>query len=755
MLRHSLIAALASIGGMSIAQDMSTKINFKAPAAPAKRIFEELSKVTGVPMVASSPIASDVLLLNLSDVTVGETMEKIATTLNAEWRKEGSGYVLYRGANLEAAEKRAETAARVAEFKTNLNKTIEEQKKLGQFDSGAAKKIVDAQNKMNEELGRQDGGAFRISGDFNAVSRGTPSARAIATLLSRLSDQQIAALTSENRVVFGLNPTRMQLAMPNGSNQILQQYVRDTQTFRDVSQRHEPAAGNDTRRVVINGFGADGGGDGDPRLGIGYAILVKNPNMGGNPSNVSVSLTVADPNGKTIATGQFFVGPNFVTTQANPQAPAPPANEKPIELSELSKELAKVLVQISGGGGGGGPATTVRVMSVAISNVSGTFMLGGGGAKTPQMSAELREKILNPDKYDPMSFAPGEAFAKVSDAQGKDLVAYLPDTSFLSLNQLAANNPTPTAFLNSASRNASLKVTDASGWLLVSPKTPSAAREREVNRVALGATLRVMDSKGFISLDDWAAFATRQPKAPRSGEIDESYLRLINNAAADEGLNQFSFGGGWQMLQFYAGMSTAQRQALSQNGSVALRTLSQQQIALVNDQIFNSFDGPMVNRPETTPNRPIMIAGMGGVSTERTILLPNGMPRDGFLNLNLKVNEIAQANSSASGSSKFMNAESIAFERVRMERPELASFGESVQYDQYRMASQRSISFQFQLTPEMTFSRQLHDNTPGSRPFDAFNRLPSEFKEKVEKTYEQLKKGWGAGGGGGNQVPPP
>lgn len=758
MLRHTLIAALATVGCLSFAQDMSAKINFKAPAAPAKRVFEELSKVAGVSMTAAGPVGDDVLLLNLSDVTVTDTMDKIAAALNAEWRKEGAGWVLARGSNIEAAEKRAEIAARVAEFRANLNKTLEDQKKLGDFNAAAAKKIVDQQNKMNEEISRQSG-PIRLSGNFNDVSRQTPSARAIAALLSRMSDAQIAALVSEGRVVFGLNPTRMQLPMPGGANQILQRFVKDTQTFKDVAQRNEPAQTGESRRVVINGFGGDEGGDGDPKLGIGYAILVKNPNMGGSPTNVSVSLSVADPNGKTIATGQFFVGPNFSVTApgAQPQPQAPTTNEKPLLLSENAKELAKVLVQLNGGGGGGVAGVAgVRMVSVAISSGGGgTFTLGGGGgAKTPQLSDDLREKILNPEKYDPMSFVPSEALTQISDLRGKDLVAYLPDAAFVPLHQAASGSPTPTSFLTTATGVAALKINDANGWMVISPKNPSSAREKKVNRAALGASLRVMNSKGYISLDDWAAFATRQPKAPRMGEIDESYLRMINNSAADEGLGQFSYGGGWQTLQFYASMSNGQRQALQQNGRIPLRTLSQFQMGIVNDQIFNSFDGPQVSRTPGEPGR-AMIMGMGGVNTERTLLLPNGMPRDGFLNLTLKTNEIAQASSNDAGS-KFMNAESIAFERVRAERPELASFGPSVNYDQYRMASQRSIAFQFQLTPEMTLYRQLQDNTPGNLPFSAYDRLPADFKAKVEKAYESLKKGWGGGfGGGGNQVPPP
>ncbi len=756
-MRTSLIAALALIGCLATAQDMSSKINFKAPAGSAKRVLEELSKVAGIPLSAAGPVADDVILLNLSDVTVSETLAKIAAALNGEWRKEGTGLVFYRGSNFEAADRRTENATRVAEFRASLGRILEQQQKFGAFNESSAKKLVDLQKKMNEEISRAaSGGVIQLPGDFESAGRQTPAARAIVALLTRMSDAQITALTSVDRVVFGLNPTRMQMAMPNGANQILQQFLKDTRTFKDVVQRNAPPAGTDNRRIVINGFGGgDGSGDGDPNLGIGYALLISNPSFGVG-QGTSVNLLVADPNGKTIGSGQFFVPPNSGPFAAGNQTSPPTSNDKPIEFSDLTKELAKVLPQVFGGGTAGGG--TVRVMSVAISSSGSgsSFTLGGGGGKTPEISAELRERLLNPEQYDPLSFGPGEGLSKIAAAKDIDLVAYLPDSAFTALHQAVTSSSTPSAFLSTAQRSGGLNVKEEAGWMIVSPKTPSSAREQQVNRAALGKALRLLHSKGYLGLDDWAAYAAKQAKNPRSGEIDDGYLRLINSPAADAGLGQFNFGGGWQTLQFYASLSSAQRQTLAQNGQVALRTLSQYQIGLVTEHIYNSFDGPTINSRQQGRST-VVFAGMPSALTERTLLLPNGVPRDGFLSFSLKTNEIAQANSSQAEESRFMTAESLAFEKVRTERPELASFGAPVQYDQYRMANQRTIGFLFQLTPEVALSRQLEDNTPGTQPFASYDRLPADFRQKVEKAYESLKQSWGTGfgGSGGNQVPPP
>ena len=758
MLRPTLLIALATLSGAALSQEVAAKFSFKAPAARAKSLFTGLSKASGVALSTAGAVGEDVLVLNLSDVTVAEAMRRIAETLHAEWQKEGEGYVLSRGTTLDAQDRRVEVAAKVAEFRASLKRIVEEHKKAGGFNEESAKKLAATQRKMMEDLERQSsggGGTFRISGDFTNVAQQTPAAHAIVALLSRLTDSQIAAIVSGNRNVFALNPTRMQRPMPNGANQILRKFVADAQLYRDANQRNQPSQpGQGNRQVIVNGFGADSTGDGDISLGIGYAFLINQPNPGGS-TNVTTSLLVADPNGRTLASGQFFLGA-VPSTQQQPTIQAP-ANEKPIELSAMSKELALALSQIGGSMGGGSRA--VRMVSVAVGSGSGgnmTFTSGGGDGKTPSLSAELKQRVLNPDEFDPLSFAPGEAMSQSAESKGMDLVAYLPDTSFNPLTFSAANgNPTASRFLQSAKTMGALNVKEDAGWLLVSPREPAGARERRVNRDALAKALQTLDDKGFLNLDDWAAFASKQTKAPRFNEIDDSYLKLVNSPAADSGLNQFSFGGGWQTLQFYASLSTGQRQAMVNNRRVPLGTLTQYQTGIVSDQVFNSFEGPIVVNPRQSGGRMAFMGGLMDATTERTLILPNGLPRDGFLSFNVQGRDAVQANSTTSGGSKFLTADALAFERLRSERPELASWGAMTTYDQYRMASQRSIMFAFQFTPMVSLTRQLEDNAPGNQAFGAYNRLPARFRDEVDRLVEELRKSWGQGGGGGNQVPPP
>lgn len=741
--------------GIAGAQEQTQKFDFKCAAGPAKAVFADLSKAAGVDLVASSSVANDVILLQLKGVTAQEAMDQIAKTLHGEWRKEGLGWVFYRGSNYEAADQRAEIAAKVALLREQINKMVNDQKADGAFDEKAARKIVDANKDLTRRV-EQGNGAVRVAGgDFAATARRAPGARAIAAMLARMSDAQLALIASGRRVVFANRPTRMQVAMPNGSQQILQNFVREQQTLQSVTRQNEGPV-NENRSIVVNGFGADGMGDGDPSLGVGYAILVSQPGFGPNvPTNLN--LTVADPNGKTISGGALFLGGASAQKKIDP--PTIPG-EKPIQLSELSKELGKHFVTQPGFGGGATRAISVRLVS---GSSNGTFVsMGGGDDKTPDLSEELKNRILHPEKFEPLAFAPSEAFASVADQAGKNLVAYLPDTSFTPLMRAATTGtPLPSSFLIAAQGQGELQVVDSNGWLLVSPKAPASARARQTNRAALGVALRNLDKKGYLSLDELATFALAQPKAPANGDIDELYARLINTPFAQASILQYGFGSGWQMLQFYGSMSTGQRQSMISNGQIQLSTLSAQQIANVAEQVFNSQDGPQVEQPGDggpqnfrMAGRGFAFGGGGSVLTERTVVLPNGIGRDGYLTIKLQNNEGVHGKTGNSVGSRFMDADSLAFDRIAIERPDMNFFGNSTHPDKFRLASQKQYAFRFVFSPQVSLQRSLDEDQPTDRPFTSYEQLPDSFRKQVEQRLQGLRQGFGRGGGGGQGAPP-
>jgi len=753
-------AAFAAIGFLltrvTQAQDQKG-FDFKCPAGPARAVFADLSKAAGESLVASTSVANDVIVLDLHGVTVADAMAKIAQTLHGDWRKEGSGWVLYRGSNVIGADQRAETAVKVAQIRSQIAQIAADQKADGAFDAKKAQKLVDARNNMFNQADRGNG-TFSIKGDFMKAAQQTPASRAIVTLLSRMSDAQLASIASGKRVVFSTAPNRMQLAMPNGAQQIIRNFIQEQTLLHNASKQADNANANDSRRIVINGFGDDNLGDGDPSLGIGYAMLVASPGPGG--PNANLSLVVSDTNGKTLASGNYFVGGGI---QNRPADSKPAAEEKPIELSDLAKELVKLMAPSGAAAFAGGNFTTTRaVRVVAFSGSAISFSTGDGGEKTPVLSDALRERILNPEKYEPLSLAPSEALLNSAEQKGKNLVAYLPDISFTPLSQaLSRANVTPTAFLADAQNRADLQVVEDGGWLMVSPKSPIADRERITNRYALGPALRSLDKKGYLTLDELAQFAFNQVKEPRNGDIDELYFRLINTQYAQSTFDQYGFNGNWPMLQFWATMSTAQRQTVLQGGRLPIANFSQQQLNIVAEQVYQSFDGPQVQTPnenQAQGPRRMIFGGTPTALTERTVVLPNGVIRDGFLTVNVNAENGVQGKAADDKGSQFMNAGTLAFYRLSQERADLNILGATQNIDRFRASTTKRYSFEFTFAPNVTLNRSLEDNSPSDLPFGSYDQLPSDFRKQVDQQLEQLRNGFKGGvgfGPGGGKTPPP
>ena len=113
---------------------------------------------------------------------------------------------------------------------------------------------------------------------------------------------------------------------------------------------------------------------------------------------------------------------------------------------------------------------------------------------------------------------------------------------------------------------------------------------------------------------------------------------------------------------------------------------------------------------------------------------------------------------SQNGTSSLLSPASLAWARLQQERPEMSAglgFTPSLP-DKFRTASQTSYRFTFALAENVTLSRSLQDaSLDRNGALVAYESLPQEFRDNVEKTLERLRTGMGRGVPGGGGVRPP
>jgi hypothetical protein len=746
-----LITALAVVltagGALAQAQpDLAKKISFSSKAAPASVVLAELAKEAGIALETSPQTGHQVLLLHFKDAPLGEVLDRIAKAAGAEWKQEAAGLRLVLPALLERAQVQKEAEAR----RNWLNGSLEQQAnrlKGTSFNPEEAKRAAEANERVIESIRRGEVGRI----DFNMHQAGQPASRALIQLATAVGVTRLAQVPVGQRVVFATAPTRMQVALPANTQAIFREFIQNQIAAVEATKPAQQAAGAENEVRVLMGSGMANSGQGDPKLGVGKALLICRANQ----SSVTLELLVVDPNGQTIATSMLTL-----TESVQQSGDAGSDTPKPISFSKLSAELGRAVaapgrpagpaVEVMSSGG----ATRVGVVQMSASVGSGGAVMampasGVGGVK---LSDELRAQLLQPERYDPLSYGASDALLALAAERQTNLAAWLPDRAFFHANMFASSGATIES-LESALQNQWMMESSKEGtWLVLTPRNQTTERRNQVDRKELGRLVRTIETKKSLTLDDAASYALqRGPTQLSQLDVDFSVISLIVRSggpiSGDGHLNLFR-SEQWQTFRLYGALSPQQRQGLFNGGKLSLGNMSPAQHAIVHDMVYNSFGGVNVATQRSADpitairGAPMMnVMGGGGIQNERTEVLPAGVPRNGFLEVQVARQDGYYASNKATGTGQVVTAETLAVQRAQAEHPQLGQFMQGAQFDEFRPATRFQYTFDFSFTENVKMARMLAEDSIDQRArVLAYESLPAEFRRVVEDRYEQMKK---------------
>lgn len=733
MLRTPTLLLVSALGTVVAAQE-SPQLNFPPTAAPVGQVLSQLSSQAGVTLQASPALRNDVLMLRLKEADLNETMKRIATVLRGQWERTSQGYVLNRTPNMAAADERAENEARATALRAAINRLAERLRKEGAFGASQA----EALRRQNEQrMAQIENGAGGRPVRFGEDAVLNPSSRAIVGLLAAMGDSRLRDLAVQKRVVLSMRPTPMQQPLPSDAMRIATQFVQE-QTVLTPPQPPQEFE----RRVIVSGMTEGSLGSGDPSRGVGFVMMVVRPGLTAN--SLTITLTVADPNGGTLATGSMPL--NLTPTTETP----PTANNaKKIELSAQSKLLNAML---AGTTVGGAPGARINVMMV---NGATMTTMGPSGGPAGPANPEHRSLALDLGKVDPLSLTAKETFRAAIEAEDKNLVAHLPDTIVMPLaTRFVGSGLAASEVFSYAENSLSLRVVRDGGWIHVEPREPHQARARSVDRAGLARFLRLLNDKGAPRLDDFADYAFAQAKAPAPGEWDTAYVRAVSPQTANGPLLRVALNG-WPTLRLFGSLNTAQRQALRRGQPISVASLTGVQREILAEDVFQSMDGPLVlenNQPQQMPPRPVFFGSSLAVRTERTNVLPSGLPANAVLRASVSNQTVLQSETALA------TLDDMAMTRMMQSQPELAArFGQGVETTnpKYRVGATAMITLTAQLAPGVTLSRMFEDpvidmaQTPV--PYDS---LPADLKAEIERRASEIARRFSGGPGGGIRVFP-
>ncbi len=758
---YSLIVGLAMVSLCSARtfQDdaLQKKVSVSYPAMTAKNLMAALQKETGVPFSTAPQTSNDVLLLSVKDVTVQQLMDKIAEADGAEWVKDSQGYRLSRSQGLSNKQDREYLQARVEALKASLNKVLNPSAS-GAGSKGGQTPPPDGIFTVGDVSG---GGMQEFKMPTQRKLNETPVGRALLSILSKMNVNELATIGEGGRVVYATSPTRVQRNLPSAALPALQNFAAEHQKYVEAQRNAQTEV--ERNKVIFLGAGAQTSNE--LKGGVNKFLLVVQRSY--DSDYLSIQLLVADGEGNIAASASTGITGDIIP-KVTPFNPA--EGEKPIELTPEAKLHAALMTHA------GGP-TFGNTMMISTSSGGGmaTFTAKAVGvplnepAAKPKPTAELFGKILEPEKYDPLSFAVSELVAGLG-AEG-NLVAVLPDTLLMQLSQRAATPTKPTDLKNLLVSGMDVNIASANGWIKVTPQFLSISRFKRSDRLIGGQLLRSVNRQKTMTLDDSASFAAKRGTALSHSHFEIPYLNVVNQQAGStmEGMSPFN----WGMLKLYGTMDVQMRRNMLNEGQVRASSLSPEQMAIFDRMVYDDMQGPIYRAPNSEqqrqPNRQrgemtetvmafasgpgLFGLGAGKLMNERTEFLPNGVPGDTMLNLKVNVRESVLASTADGQQSQYMSADDFAFQNWLASKTDMKGNIDLPRWEKFIPSKSTDLMFNFFFSPQVRMDRYLQDNeTVGQALAVPFNQLPASFQSAVKAATERLQQSdgkFGARGGGG------
>ncbi len=747
----NLFVALALVAA---ANAQETKITAEYKAMTVDQVVGKLAEISGQRLGASGTVKSEIVYLNVKDQSVEAIKTRLADILGAEWRQEGTDYYLARTAIAEQKQRNAEIAARADRLRLELAKTIEANAKLAAFDAAEAQRLT-AQFQSAIEAMRTGGGQnWRRMVE---LSNQLPAGRAIVSVVAQMNMMDLASIPAGARRVFAVSPTRMQGQLPNATMRLVSRMVQDQLLMEQTANE----AFGEMAGMMLNG-----GRQGPAPAGDVTNVLLVVTRFGGGDT-LSLTLVPSNQAGLALTSGNMTLG---IPAETTPETRTKLLGEgKPVTLTPESKEMLAALrngprggqVFVGGGGGGRGSMTVATALEIS----GATAPPSPANAK---LTDSLRSKMMRPEQFDPLMFFVADAFGSLSKQHERNIIALLPDNAFAALATPLSQADPKTDAVVTALQNSDMLFADADGWLTVSPKSPTAARER-VDRVAYSRLLAALQKSPVLTLDEMASYFATAPNTSGFGFMgfETGYATALNSGTSFQQMMQ-TFGRDRDALRFYGRLSTSQRMALKNGQSLQLAGLSAPQKEAVERLVFWSFDGPQRQQPlQQQPQggrqertQMIVRGGPGGgmmmgsqdPQNERTTILSNGMPSTGTISMASQQEQVIMARQ-ADGKPTLLSIFALAANRAA-----LAGAGgnmpggfrmEGTQYDGYQVAGQTNYNLSFTLMPGYVLSRSLEDpNVDPNGKYVAYDQLPVPIRNAVTQAMQRMQQGGGMFGGG-------
>jgi len=722
---------------------MAKEISLEAEFLKTEDVVARISQKSGIEMTAVGDLRRYPLYLSVHNVPVSEIMPKIALVTGGEWQKRGTGWVLSADATLKFQQEKLADPQRENRIKRALETELN-------FLADRPE-LTERSALLNREATR----AAQADNQPGPANPG-PHQQAILKLLAKIGPTTLAQIKAGTRIVFSNRPNAVQSRLPGNNSEILVRFIRESAILANLPPLRRdgeilPFAVNGrflrnrNGNYIFSGLGPKPAAGNPANPGPSLLVLSRD----GISDSISVTLTCYDDQQREIASGSHDITPAEIETNLTLQG------KSALSLTELAKDYAAVIAKQQNAFRFG----RLSVLSFSTEGMSlpaestqewagaetVAFSLDRLSAPYTPLSKELIVFLRSIEKADPWSVLGPTLLHPIAAKQ--NIIALIPDALFQRVATLV-NDPKMTCeeALHQLSKTPTLEVSQSGIWITIRPSAPQTYRESYVNRSALGTMLRTTLTDGFADLNTVTKFAFQQDQMVGGATFGLLHLKICQRTT-EPGAAAYLEAEDYDSTRWIGSLTSVQRTTALKGGNVGLNDLSADQVQLFSRITFNSADGP--TQTETPNNSATPSALKRPWVSERTLLLPNGLPGSTWLSFapaeikNEWLGRSSESGQLAFGGPKLATSKTEVIGTKKAPGNRQNPISSKLLYDRFMRAQSSSYSYRLQLTPSAELKRIFEDHQADTSRAFAYDEMPSDFRQAAEaqaKTDKQLPK---------------
>lgn len=699
-----LMASMGSLPVESHAQtpDASPKMTMQFRAMSAKKFVEIFATQTGLPLTAEPSIANETILVNVKDLPRDTIMSQVADALEAKWVRETNHIRLLRTAEQKAARERRNRQYVFDTIDKSLAKYREDIAKDPEFTPEKAENLA----RQVEQYIRSSN-PNSMNGNFwqrqqQLESQG-PSGRAVKRVLATFKTEELANIPPEYKIVYSTRPNAMQRPFPSDVMPEIRQLLKDSQTWATAAKKRNFTRPGQEWQYSFGGLASSTEPLTDPVDRVMVFL-----SRGKNSPYINVELTLVNRKGKRFGNASTNLMPfdNSDEYREIFEDKPPKAGEATVQLSPASQELRK-------------------------------FLSYEERRKAGEPTGNVLEWLLNPEKYDPLSFAATDVILALLPLYCQNVITAVPD--FLGSFAMRSQQPT----LNQLKKQVEVfnEVTVSKGTLSIRPKLISGMQAETMDRAIIGKVLRRVKSGQPLTIEE-KAYISYEMKEDYNWTF-MSYLQAINSANDNEGIY---FGD--KNAALYGSLSSTQRRKAFTEEGLTILELTPEQRAIVEKQVFGPYVYLNYQPSEDQVSGPAFDwdAFYNGVGREATELFPSGLPSTVTIKCVETKDEVIIPSQPENSDEPWygpMPVDQFASQMFYGERPDLfpwAGQSKGFKNGTFRMAKRRMVTITLTLKDKITLSGQLDEKSFTVDKAVRYNQLPSEVLAAIQKKLVEMKE---------------